>query len=119
MSDDEKIKQFLSKQHYMVLAVVTPDGTPWAVPVRIQLWQGMEFEWDSKLDTVHSQALVTNSAMAITIFDKTGDTQMGFYASGRGQLVNDRGDGYGRYRFTAEQCWINDETFVKRECLIG
>lgn len=117
MNDNEKTTQFLNTQRHMVLAVVTPDGTPWAVPVGLKSRQGVEFEWDSLLDTVHSQALEANPAMAITLYD--GATGFGFYAKGSGALVEDRGDGYGRYRFTAEQCWINDETFVKREVTLG
>lgn len=116
MTDNEKTTQFLSSQQYMVLAVVTPDNTPWAVPVRIGAWQGREFEWDSKLDTVHSKALEIHPTMAITIFDTA--TQTGFYATGVGELLHDRGDGFGRYRFTAKQCWLNDETFVKREVML-
>lgn len=115
MNDDEKAKQFLSKQKYMVVAVTLDDGTPWAVPVRIQRWEGNEFEWDSKLDTVHSQAIAARPEMAITVFQKFEDSQIGFYARGRGELVEETKPGFGRYRFTAEQCWLNDETFVKRE----
>lgn len=113
MTDNEKAKQFLAGQGYMVIAVVTPDGAPWAVPVRLQSWQDSEFEWDSKLDTLHSRALETSSKISITIFDTM--TQTGFYAIGVGELIHKRGDGYGRYRFTAQACWLNDKTFIKRE----
>lgn len=41
--DDNKANEFLNTQHYMVLAVVTPNGAPWAVPVRIQRREGNEF----------------------------------------------------------------------------
>lgn len=115
MIDSERTRQFLSSQNYMVIAVTLPDGTPWAVPVRIQKWEGGKFEWDSKLDTVHSQALATQPRMAITIFEKDGDKQLGFYAKGKGGVVVQRDDGFGRYQFTVEKSWINDETFTKRE----
>lgn len=114
MNDNEKMNRFLATQEYMVIAVVGQDGSPWALPVKIQRQDGNQFEWDSRLDTLHSQALVDRPQMAVTMFEKDDDTQIGFYATGRGELIEDRGDGYGRYRFTAEQCWINDESFVKR-----
>lgn len=116
MNDTEKTKQFLDKQEYMVLAVTLDDGTPWAVPVRIRERDGHRiFEWDSALETVHSKALQARPDMAITIFQKLEDSQIGFYAKGRGELVEEFKPGFGRYRFTAERAWINDETFVKRE----
>lgn len=113
-SDDNVfVQDFLGEQHFMVLAVTLDDGTPWAVPVRISRWQGKEFEWDSKLDTLHSQALAARPAMAVTVFN-TGQ-QCGVYMSGRGELVGETNSGFGHYRFTAERTWLNDETFVKRE----
>ena len=119
MSDDEKALQFLTTQKHMVLAVVLDDGTPWVVPVKLQAHDGLRtFEWDSRLDTVHSRALAGHPQMAITIYQKEEPWQIGVYAKGSGELVEDRGDGYGRYRFTAVKAWLNDETFVKREVRI-
>lgn len=115
MDDNDKTKQFLANQQHMVLAVMLDDGTPWAVPVRIQRWEAGEFEWDSKLDTVHSQAIAARPDIAITVFQKLENSQIGFYARGRGELVEETKPGFGRYRFTAKQAWLNDETFVKRE----
>lgn len=115
MTDREKLEQFLATQRHMVLAVTLEDGTPWAVPVKMQQREGLGvFEWDSRLDTVHSKALETHPQMALTIYQKESPWQIGFYAKGRGELVECNGD-YGRYRFAAEQVWLNDETFVKRE----
>lgn len=115
MDDSKKLKQFLAAQQYMVVAVVLPDGTPWAVPVRIQRQAGNVFEWDSALATVHSQALVADSNMAVTIFQKDAAAQVGVCMKGRGELVEEFKPGFGRYRFTSEKAWLNDETFVKRE----
>ena len=119
MNDDEKTKQFLNEQQYMVLAVTLDDGTAWATPVRIRRWEGREFEWDSKLDTLHSQAIATRPEMAITVFQKLEDSQIGVYARGRGELIEEFKPSFGRYRFTAERCWLNDETFRKREVTLG
>lgn len=111
--DKKFVQEFLAEQHFMVLAVTLDDGRPWAVPVRIARWQGNEFEWDSKLDTLHSQALTDRPAMSAVIFNT--EQQAGVYMSGHGVLVEDRGSELGHYRFTAERAWLNDETFVKRE----
>jgi len=53
--------------------------------------------------------------MAVTIFQKQENAQIGVYMKGHGELVQQKDDDFGRYRFTAEQVWLNDETFVKRE----
>jgi len=115
MTDKEKLERFLSEQKHMILAVVLDDGTPWAVPVRIQQRRERVFEWDSKLDTIHSKALTERAGTAITIFDKSSDSQIGFYAKGKAKLIEEYKPGYGRYSFVAMHCWMNDETFVKRE----
>lgn len=115
MTDNEKLEQLLSEQQYMVLAVMLDDGTPWVIPVRIQARNDNVFEWDSALETVHSRAIAARPDMALTIFQKKEDSQIGFYAKGKAELVEEFKPGFGRYRFVAEKCWINDETFVKRE----
>lgn len=115
MTDNEKIEQLLDEQQFMVVATILHDSTPWAVPVRIRARNGNEFEWDSALAAEHSKALLANPQAAITIFQKKEDSQIGFYAKGTAALVEEPKPGFGRYRFVAQQCWINDETFVKRE----
>lgn len=114
MDDVKATDEFLSQQQYMVIAVVADNGNPWAVPVRIQTRNGWQFEWDSRRDTVHSSAIEKHSDIAITIFDKQPQYEFGFYAIGRAELVEEKGE-YGRYRFIARQAWVNDHTFVKRE----
>lgn len=115
MSDEQKLERLLSEQQFMVLAVTLDDGTPWAVPVRIAKREDKEFYWDSALETVHSKALLARPQAAITIFQKDESIMMGFYAKGQAELVDEPKPGYGRYKFVAEKCWINDETFIKRE----
>lgn len=118
MNDQQKIEQLLGEQQFMVLAVTLEDGTPWATPVRIKARSGNVFEWDSVLTTEHSKTIAANPKMAITIFQKKEDSQIGLYAKGTGELVEELKPGFGRYKFTAEKCWVNDETFVKREVTI-
>ena len=119
MSDEQKIEQLLSEQQYMVLAVALEDGRPWVVPVRIKSRSGNKFEWDSVLTTEHSKALAVNPDMAITVFQKKDDSQVGLYAQGMARLVEEFKPGIGHYMFEAEKCWINDESFVKREINLG
>lgn len=114
MTDNQKLEQLFSEHPFMVLAVTLADGTPWATPVRIQHREGNTFEWDSKLTTEHSVAIAEHSQMAITVFQATETSKTGFYAKGNGELVETRDNGFGHYQFTASECWINDETFVKR-----
>lgn len=115
MDDTQKLELLLLEQEYMVLAVALDDGTPWAVPVRIREHDGTKsFEWDSHMLTEHSKAIATRPEMAITIFQKKEDTQTGFYAKGIGELAEEFKPGFGRYRFTVHEAWINDETFKKR-----
>lgn len=115
MNDKEYLEEFLKRTEYMVLAVTLDDGTPWAVPVRLRQRKGNEFEWDSKLDTEHSRALTARPNIAVTSFEKKEETQFGIYLKGRAELIEEFAPGVGRYRFTASACWVNDQTFRKRE----
>lgn len=115
MTDREMVNKFLAEQKYMTLAVILDDGTPWATPVRIKKWEGRAFEWDSKLDTEHSKAIAKRPDIAISIWTPESETtiQFGFYAAAVTELVQSE-NGFGRYRATVTQSWINDASFVKR-----
>lgn len=115
MNDQQKLEQLLSEEQYMSLAITLDDGTPWVVPIRIKRRGGNEFEWDSSLASLHSKMIVGKTQAAITIFQKNEDSQIGFYAKGTAELVEELKPGFGCYKFVAEKSWINDETFVKRE----
>ena len=115
MSDEQKVKDLLATQEYMTLAVTLDDGTPWAVPVKTQLQWGTAFEWDSSLSTEHSKAIAQRPDIAIMVFDKTGATQLGFYAKAQAKLLKEFKPGFGRYQAIVSQAWVNDETFQKRE----
>lgn len=120
MADSERINALLSEQGYMVLAVTLDKSTPWAVPVRIREHDGIKsFDWDSHLETEHSKALRAHPDMAITIYEKYDTYQTGLYAVGSAELVEEMKPGFGHYRFTTKQAWINDETFQKREVTLS
>lgn len=115
MTDIGKAQEFLAWQDHMVVAVVLDDGTPWAVPVKIRAREGWNLEWDSRVDTVHSQAIEKRPDIAVTVYEKAEEAQTGVYMKGHASIVSRRDDGFARYQFTPMQVWINDETFVKRE----
>jgi hypothetical protein len=120
MTDRQKIEQLFDTTQYMILAVTLDDATPWAVPVKIQAHEGCKtLEWDSRLDTVHSQAVAARPQMAITVFQKHETGQVGLYMKGTGELLEKRSEDFGRYRFTTNEAWLNDETFVKRQVELG
>jgi hypothetical protein len=116
-SERERMEEFLGRQKHMVIAVTLDDGTPWAVPVAIKNREGDAFEWDSRLDTVHSKAIENHPIVALTIFEPRTDRgpEYGFYARAKAEKVRESDKGYGRYRATVEKSWINDESFQKRE----
>ena len=120
MDDSATLKQFLTAAGYMVLAVTLDDGTPWATPVKIQKWDGNTFEWDSKVDTVHSKAIAARPHVALSIFSTAESTgQYGFYAKATAELVHADERGFGRYRAIVGKAWINDASFRKREVTLG
>ncbi len=114
MTDQERLQELFNNQQFMVIAVTLDDGSPWAVPVRVAAGDGREFEWDSMLSADHSIALDDGATMAITMYEKTDDRMTGFYATGWGELLEEKNETTGRYRFTVREAWINDETFQKR-----
>lgn len=121
MNDEEQLNAFLAEQKYMALAVTLDDGTPWVTPVKVQEWDGQTFEWDSKVDTVHSKAIAERPNVAISIFSTAEHAggHYGFYAKATAELIREDERGFGRYRATVTQSWVNDHTFQKREVKLG
>lgn len=115
MTTNDDLKAFLAASKHFVLAVVTEDGSPWATPLTLKKWQGRQIEWDSAVSTVHSQAIAREPRVALCVFKKEGDKQVGFYARATAKLLEDKGDGFARYGAMIDRAWLNDEDFVKRE----
>jgi hypothetical protein len=115
MNDTQTAEQLLSKAEHMVIAVTLEDNTPWAVPVAIKERNGLQvFEWDSNPAAVHSQAILANPKIALTIFSAEED--LGFYAKATAEQITETPNDYGqlRYRATVTESWLN-ESHVKRE----
>lgn len=115
MSDKQRVSEFLQKQAHMVLGVVLEDGSPWAVPVRILHHEEGIFEWDSVLNTEHSQAIERDPRVMLLCFDTAKDAQIGVYMQAEVTDIARRSDGYARYHAEVRRTWLNDETYVKRE----
>lgn len=121
MDDKTTLAAFLETAEYLVLAVTLDDGTPWATPVKIQAWDGQAFEWDSKVDTLHSQAIMKRPEVALSVFStaEMAGGHYGFYAQARAELVREDERGFGRWRAVVTKAWVNDHTFQKREVTLG
>lgn len=122
MNDSEQLNTFLAEQRYMTIAVTLDDGTPWATPVRIKTWEGKVFEWESKIDTEHSNAITKRPNVAISIWTPEGEgaIQFGFYAHATAEQISEPNDyDISLYRATVHKCFINDSSFVKREVELG
>ncbi len=115
MSLEQKAAEFLTTQRHMIIAVTCEDGRPWAVPVAIQHYAGGQFEWDSRLDTVHSQAIARDPRVAVCLYRTKADgvEELVVYGDATAEIIESRGD-YARYRASLQTAWINDNDHVKR-----
>jgi hypothetical protein len=111
MDDQEILNDLLVHAQHMIIGVTLDDGTPWQIPVEIKQREGNTFEWESKLDTLHSLAIAERPHIALLIF-KT-EPNVGFYAKATAEELYRRDDGFGRYRATVTESWINEQ-FHKR-----
>ncbi|MGB3023910.1 MAG: pyridoxamine 5'-phosphate oxidase family protein [Candidatus Saccharimonadales bacterium] len=115
MTPEQKAAVFLEGQTHMIVAVTCDDGRPWAVPVVIQQRDGKVFEWDSRLDAVHSLAIARDPRVAICLYRASSDEgeEIVVYGDGTAEIVEQRGE-YARYRATLQTAWMNDVDHVKR-----
>jgi pyridoxine/pyridoxamine 5'-phosphate oxidase len=76
---------------FMTLATVDGDGVPWASPVWFAHADYADFLWISRLETRHSQNIVSNPRIAIVIFDSRTpiDTGRGVYLEAKASEVVD------------------------------
>lgn len=111
------VNDFLKRQTHMTIAVTCPDGSPWAVPVHIQQLEHNVVEWESSVESVHSQAIALEPRIALSMFQLThaGYREFGFYAKADAEKVADLPGGRARYRAVMTKVWINGEDHTKRE----
>ena len=115
-SSPEYIKAFLKRQTHMTIAVTCEDGSPWAVPVHIKLWDGDVLEWESDTGSIHSRAIEGEPQIAISMYQLTyGEyREFGFYAKATAEKAADLPDGRARYRAVMSAIWINGADHTKR-----
>jgi len=65
---NDAARTILDNNRYAVLATVTADGAPWAVPVRIA-FDDTTLYWMSKVETVHSQNVTQDRRVSLVVFD--------------------------------------------------
>lgn len=61
--------KILNDVHYMVLATVCEDGSPWNSPVSASLDGGISFTWGSSPKNTHSQNIRRDGRVFAVVFD--------------------------------------------------
>jgi hypothetical protein len=105
-------REILAKIHYINLATVNEDGSPWNTPVSASHDGQLNFFWGSSPDNVHSKNIKRDGRVFVTVYDSTvpEGTGEGLYLAGRAEEMGpETGTAIYRYKFTPERAWINDE----------
>jgi len=67
----QKAKEIIEKIIYITLATTDADGNPWSTPVFAAFDQYYNFYWRSGIDAIHSQNIIANRKVFISIYDST------------------------------------------------
>jgi hypothetical protein len=105
-------REILKKIHYLNIATVNEDGSPWNSIVSCSHDDQLNFYWGSCRDSVHSQNIRRSSKVFVTIYDSTAPegTGEGLYLLGKAEeLGPEEGTAVYKYKFIPELVWINDE----------
>ncbi|MDB5244359.1 MAG: hypothetical protein JWN18_229 [Parcubacteria group bacterium] len=101
----------LKSIHYITLATVCEDGSPWNSPVSATIDADLNFSWGSNADNIHSQNIGRDGRVFVVIFDSKAaeGTGEGLYLKGTAEELGQENDSINKYRFIANQAWVNDE----------
>lgn len=101
----------LKKIHYINIATVCEDGSPWNTPVSASYDDELSFFWGSSPENTHSNNILRDSRVFITIYDSTAPEGMGeaVYMSGKAKEVGEINNAIKKYCFVPENVWVNDE----------
>jgi general stress protein 26 len=105
-------RQILKKIHYINIATVNEDGSPWNSAVSALHDEGLNFFWGSSPDNIHSRNIRRDGRVFVTIYDSTAPegTGEGLYMRGKAEQLNqEEGTFVCKYKFVPEELWINDE----------
>jgi hypothetical protein len=106
------VKKILEKIHYINLATVNQDGSPWNTPVSASHDDQLNFFWGSSQNNIHSKNIQRDGRVFVTIYDSTvpEGTGEGLYLTGKAEeLGPETSTAVYRYKFTPDRAWINDE----------
>lgn len=97
--------------HYINLATVCADGSPWNSPVSASFDEHLNFHWGSSSDNVHSQNIRNDARTFVVVYDSTAPEGTGeaVYMTGRSEELEGINASISKYRFIPECAWINDE----------
>jgi general stress protein 26 len=101
----------LKSIHYINIATVCEDGSPWNTPVSASFDENLDFIWGSSPDNIHSQNIRRDGRVFVVVYDSTAPegTGEGIYMKGRAEELDNESASVRKYRFIPEQVWINDE----------
>lgn len=105
-------KEILRRIHYINIATVNEDGSPWNTAVSASHDEELNFYWGSSSNNVHSQNIRRDARVFVTIYDSTAPegTGEGLYLQGVAEeLGPEEGTDVYKYKFKPERIWINDE----------
>ena len=107
----ESALEILKKIHYITVATVCEDGSPWNSPVSASFDKELTFSWGSSADNIHSKNIRRDGRAFVVVYDSTAPEGMGegLYMTGIAEELNETDGAITMYRFTPEQIWINDE----------
>ncbi len=103
--------EILKKIHYITLATVCEDGSPWNSPVSAHFEKDFYFLWGSSPDNVHSQNIHRDGRAFVVIYDSTVPEGRGegLYMTGTATELDNQNETIKKYRFIPSKVWINDE----------
>ncbi len=100
----------LKSIHYINIATVCEDGSPWNTPVSASFDENLNFHWGSNPNSVHSQNIRRDSRAFVVVYDSTvpEGTGEGVYMIGKAEELENETELIKKYRFVPEKVWIND-----------
>jgi general stress protein 26 len=110
----QSIKEILKNIHYITIATVCDDGSPWNSPVSASFDTDLNFYWGSSRENIHSKNISRDSRVFVVIYDSTAPegTGEGVYMSGEATELGpeEHNPSVTKYKFSPSKFWINDVT---------
>ncbi len=73
----EEAKKLITDNIYLTIATASKSGKPWISPMFFAYDQNYHFFWVSNKDSLHSQLIRSNPAVALVIFDSQAPEGLG------------------------------------------